>query len=94
MVELKMDDRIFEIVSEFPYGYKIWNIGREHFKFENYIPLCRTYNGFCVDVKTLKAFKVSSEEFALKLMDISMTKGLSDKKLREMILEHDSNEVE
>lgn len=86
MDTLKMNDKTFEIVNELPHGYKIWNIGRENFKFEKYIPLCKTYNGCCVDIKTLKAFKVPSEELALKLMDISITKGLSDKKLREMVL--------
>lgn len=29
----------FEIVSEFPHGYIIWNIGRRNFPHEGYIPL-------------------------------------------------------
>ena len=88
MDTFKMNDKTFEIVNELPHGYKIWNIGRENFKFEKYIPLCQTYNGCSVNVNTLKAFKVSSEEFALELMDISITKGLSDKKLKELIFEN------
>lgn len=58
----------FEIVSEFPHGYIIWNIGRRNFPHEGYIPLCVADENCHVDLGTLKALKVSNEDFALALL--------------------------
>lgn len=58
----------FEIVTEFPHGYIIWNIGRRNFPYEGYIPLCVADENCHVDLDTLKALKVANEDFALALL--------------------------
>lgn len=58
----------FEIVTEFPHGYIIWNIGRRNFPHEGYIPLCVADENCYVDLDTLKALKVANEDFALVLL--------------------------
>lgn len=32
---------IYEQVTEFPYGYEVWNIGRKNFPHERCIPLAK-----------------------------------------------------
>lgn len=57
----------FEIVDEYPYGYKVWNIGRHNFPFECMIPMCMTGregNPYWVSINNLKALKVENEDFA------------------------------
>ena len=73
----------FEIVETFPRGYEVWNIGRKNFNFECYIPLAKpkpTRYAFqkCIDVETLKAIKVTDEETALKILNLS-SYGVVDK---------------
>ena len=56
----------FEVVETFPHGYKVWNIGRNNFEFECYLPLAKpepTKYTFqkCIDTETLKAIKVTDE---------------------------------
>lgn len=58
----------FEIVPDFPYGYIVWNIGRQNFPHEGYIPLCVADENCYVDLSTLKALKVANEEFALTVL--------------------------
>lgn len=58
----------FEIVSEFPHDYTIWNIGRRNFPHEGYIPLCVADENCYVDLGTLKALKVANEDLALALL--------------------------
>lgn len=58
----------FEIATEFPHGYIIWNIGRRNFPHEGYIPLCVADENCHVDLDTLKALKVANEDFALALL--------------------------
>lgn len=58
----------FEIVTEFPHGHIIWNIGRRNFPHEGYIPLCVADENCYVDLDTLKALKVANEDFALALL--------------------------
>lgn len=58
----------FEIVSEFPVGYVLWNIGRHNFQHERYIPLARPSEvPYHIKRDSLKALKVESEELALFL---------------------------
>lgn len=65
---------IYEVVDDFPNGYMIWPIGRGNFPFEGYIPLCRPdgVTPHTINVTTLKALYVGSEEFALKLLDLAI----------------------
>lgn len=58
----------FEVVDEWPNGYVVWNIGRNNFPHVGYLPLCRTKADYMVDLSSLKALKVGSEELCLKVM--------------------------
>ena len=58
----------FEIVDSWPMSHLVWNIGREHFPFEGYIPLCVCDANFHVNLMNLKCVKVDSEEMALAAM--------------------------
>lgn len=73
---------IFEVCKEFPKGYVVWNIGRENFPFEGYVPLAKPilYPPNHIELKTLKTIKVS-EDFALWLLKIASkgTYGSIDK---------------
>lgn len=62
---------IFEIVSEFPEGYVVWNIGRQNFKYERYIPLAKPNPNleFHILLDELKALEVESEELALNIIN-------------------------
>ena len=65
---------VFEIVDEWPAGYYVWNIGREHFPVIGYLPLCKDgHNAESwqrnIDRDHLKAIKVQSETAALACMD-------------------------
>lgn len=67
----KGDD--FEVVSECPDGYFVWNIGRSNFPFERMLPLAKHDETaedweYRVDTKSLKALEVASEELALKIL--------------------------
>lgn len=60
----------FEIVNEFPAGYQVWNIGRENFPFEGYIPLAKPdpNRRFYIIRSNMKALKCASEEDALHIL--------------------------
>lgn len=60
----------FEIVYEFPAGYRVWNIGRENFPFEGYIPLAKPDSNrrFSIIQSNMKALKCASEEEALYIL--------------------------
>jgi hypothetical protein len=65
---------VFEIVDEWPAGYYVWNIGREHFPFAGWLPLAKDgHNAESfqrnIDRDHLKAIKVQSEAAALACMD-------------------------
>lgn len=64
----------FEIVKDWPSNYFVWNIGRENFPFPCYLPLCKWGHNpepwmRNIDVNSLKAIKVDSEDIALKCLD-------------------------
>lgn len=59
---------VFDVVTEFPHGYTIWNIGRSNFPYECYIPLCVADDSCHIGPSTLKALKVANEDFALFLL--------------------------
>ena len=80
----------FEIVETFPYGYEVWNIGRKNFDFECYLPLAKpepTKDAFqkCIDAETLKAIKVTDEETALKILNISSYEVVDKRRFEELI---------
>lgn len=60
----------YELVDEFPTGYIVWNIGRQNFKHEGFIPLVKPdpHFEFGVLLKDMKALKCSSEDEALYIL--------------------------
>lgn len=61
---------VFRILDEFPAGYKVWNIGRQNFPFEGYIPIAKPSkeNKYYIDRATLAAVKVEDEIIALRVL--------------------------
>lgn len=79
----------FEIVETFPYGYNVWNIGRKNFDFECYLPLAKPEHRYpfqkCIDAETLKAIKVTDEETALKILNLSSCGVIDKRRFEELI---------
>lgn len=60
----------FEIVTEWPAGYYVWNIGRHNFPIGQWLPLCKDgAQKNTIDTDHLKAIKVDSEAAALACLD-------------------------
>ena len=96
---IKDDRHEFEIVESFPEGAFVWNIGRENFKHECYIPLAfldTSYDEpYHVDVKRLKAIKVESEEIAINIAEVANWKTVDKKEFEEIIKRFEvRNEIE
>lgn len=64
----------FELVDSVPYGYIVWNIGRN--MIDGYLPLCRLNSqqpfpgGRSIEVDTLKAIKTDAAQIILAAMGI------------------------
>lgn len=64
----------FELVDSVPYGYFVWNIGKN--MIDGYLPLCRlsAYQPFpggrTIEVETLKAIKTDAAQIILAAMGI------------------------
>ena len=96
---IKDDRHEFEIVGSFPDDAFVWNIGRQNFKHECYIPLAfldTSYpDQYHVDVKRLKAIKVESEEIAIYIAEVAHRKTVDKKEFEEIIKSFEvRNEVE
>lgn len=59
----------FEIVEKIPGNYLVWNIG-ENMGTDKYIPICQLKTKYDVDLFSLKAVPVTSEEYK-RLQDAS-----------------------
>lgn len=57
----------FEVLTKFKKGLQVWNISRESFNFEGYIPLVNVDENYSV-VGQKYALKVDSEDLALYLL--------------------------
>lgn len=77
--------REFEIIDTFPEGYVVWNIGRENFPYQGFIPLCNASPDYEVDIDTLKALFVGDETSALKIMRNAHRVTVNQKKFLEFI---------
>ena len=72
----------FEVVEEVPYGYQIWNIGKN--MVDGYLPLCRLCpqqpfpGGRSIEVDTLKAIKTDGAQTILAAA------GYGPKTIKEM----------
>ena len=70
MQTIKSGEHVFEIVDRVPYGYTIWNIGKN--MVDGYLPLCRLkavqpfQGGREIEVDTLKAIKVDGAQIILE----------------------------
>lgn len=53
---------VFEIVEKIPENYVVWNIG-ENMGTDKYIPICQLKTKYDVDLFSLKAVPVTSEEY-------------------------------
>lgn len=60
---------VFEIVEKIPENYVVWNIG-ENMRTDKYIPICQFKTKYDVDLFSLKAVPVTSEEYK-RLQDAS-----------------------
>lgn len=59
---------VFQILDEFPAGYVVWNIGRQNFPFECYIPIAKPIGKYRINLNTLSAVKVKDEITALRVI--------------------------
>ena len=80
----------FEPVTEIPFGYSVWNIGRRNFPHERCIPLAKPgHNEYSwqrnVDVTTLKYIMVETEELALRIMEEASQHGVSRERFYEIV---------
>lgn len=78
------EDR-FQVVENFPTNYVIWNIGRENFPFEGYIPLAKMKDKIYVDMESLKALKVKDEKTALMLLKQAGRKSVNFDRFNELM---------
>jgi hypothetical protein len=58
----------YEVVDTWPAGCVVWNIGRENFRHEGYLPLAYVSADYQVDMSMLKAYHVGDEALCLKVL--------------------------
>lgn len=58
-MKISNDRYEFEIVDKMPYGYDIWNIGKN--MVDGYLPLAQVYDNK-INPDTLKAIKIEDEQ--------------------------------
>lgn len=81
---------VFEPVTEVPFGYSVWAIGRHNFKHERCVPLAKDgHNEYDwqrnIDTKSLKYIMVDSEEIALRLLDEAIRHGCDRDRFYEIV---------
>ena len=80
----------FEPVTEIPFGYFVWNIGRRNFPHERCIPLAKNGKNEKVwqrnaDVNNLKYIMVETEELALQILNEASRKGVNRERFYEIV---------
>ena len=80
----------FEPVTEIPFGYSVWNIGRDNFPHERCIPLAKHWHNTYswqrnIDLTTLKYIMVETEELALRIMEEASLHGVSRERFYEIV---------
>ena len=79
----------FEVVTEWPWGYRIWNIGRSNFPFPNYLPLAQESSvPYHVNLNTLKALYVDDEGLCKKVLKYAGFHGCNEEKFKELKKEY------
>ena len=81
---------VFEPVTEVPFGYSVWAIGRHNFQHEKCVPLAKDgHNEYDwqrnIDTKSLKYIMVDSEELALRLLDEAIRHGCDRERFYEIV---------
>ena len=77
---------VYEPVTEVPFGYFVWAIGRHNFKYERCVPLAKDgKEKYYVDISKLKYIMVDSEEIALRLLDEAVLHGCDRKRFYEIV---------
>lgn len=78
--------RVYEPVTEVPFGYSVWNIGRKNFQHERCIPLCKPgQTKYSVDPSSLKYIMVETEELALRILEEASRKGVDRGRFYEIV---------
>lgn len=80
----------FEPVTEVPFGYSVWAIGRRNFPHEKCIPLCKLgYNPERwmrnIDTNSLKYIVVETEEIALRILEEAVQHGVDRDRFYEIV---------
>lgn len=78
----------FEVLTEFAKGLQVWNISREGFNFEGYIPLVKVDDNYNV-VGTKYALKVDSEDLALYILKKASWGTIDRDKFNELVKKFD-----
>jgi hypothetical protein len=77
---------VYEPVTEVPFGYSVWAIGRHNFKYERCVPLAKEgKEKYHVDISKLKYIMVDSEELALRLLDEAVLHGCDRDRFYEIV---------
>ena len=77
---------VYEPVTEVPFGYSVWAIGRHNFKYERCVPLAKEgKEKYHVDISKLKYIMVDSEELALRLLDEAVRHGCDRDRFYEIV---------
>ena len=77
---------VYEPVTEVPFGYFVWAIGRHNFKYERCVPLAKDgKEEYHVDISCLKFIMVDSEELALRLLDEAIRHGCDRDRFYEIV---------
>lgn len=80
----------FEVVDFYPHGYTVWNIGREHFPIQGYIPLAEVDETCHVNTKTLKTIKCPNDKVADYILKVAGRKDVDQDEYYRIINEiHD-----
>ena len=87
--------KVVSSISEVPYGYVVWNIGRHNFPLRGYIPMCRPNRAheddYSIDITSLCAVPCQSEEQALEILKKSTREGT--KTVYDLIKEYELNKI-
>ena len=81
---------VFEPVTEVPFGYFVWAIGRKNFPHEKCVPLAKDgHNEYewqrNIEPASLKYIMVDSEEIALKILKEAVQHGCDRERFYEIV---------
>jgi hypothetical protein len=77
---------VFEPVTEVPFGYSVWAIGRENFQHERCIPLAKEFDEkYHINLSCLKYIMVDTEDLALAILEEAVRHGVDRDKFLKMV---------